>query len=159
MAGPIVMKNIIVLLVLVLLTSKSLAIDSYSLPGSPITTAPQLPVEPLGYKSESVSGVDLSDLYTVQLAEFSLQRDAQNWVNENALSTDDIGIAYILDNGVVSYIVAAGVHRGLISASNAADNFCHQNQLQGCWPRSLERLEAMAAAAEKVANLTQEISP
>jgi hypothetical protein len=159
MAGPIVMKNIIVLLVLVLLTSKSLAIDSYTLPGSPVTTAPQVSVEQLGYKSESVSGLDLSDLYTVQLAEFSLQRDAQNWVNENALSTDDIGIAYILDNGVASYIVAAGVYQGLISASNAADNFCHQNKLQGCWPRSLERLEAMAAAAGKVANLTQEISP
>ncbi|MFQ3323204.1 MAG: septal ring-binding cell division protein DamX [Pseudomonadales bacterium] len=159
MACPIVMKKNIVLLALVLLTSKSLATDPYSLPGGPINAAPKISVEQLGYKSESVSGVDLSDLYTVQLAEFSVQRDAQNWVKENALSADDIGIAYVLDNGIASYIVAAGVHQGLISASDAADNFCHQNKLQGCWPRSLERLEAMAAAAEKVANIPQEISP
>jgi hypothetical protein len=153
------MKKITLLLVVILLATKILAVELSSLPGGPVPTDRQMPSDQLGYKSEAVTGIDLTELYTVQLVEFSLERDAQKWIKENVFATDDIAIAYILDNGTASYIVATGVHRGLITASNAADNFCHQNKLQGCWARNLARLETMAAAAEKAKNIIQEISP
>jgi hypothetical protein len=153
------MKKITAILVLGLFATNSLALESGSLPGGPVTTDQQPPATQLGYKSEAVSGLDLNELYTVQLAEFSLESDAQRWVKEKRLPTNDIGIAYILDNGTASYIVATGVHQGLISANNAADNFCYQNKLQGCWARNLARLEIMATAAEKAASGIQEISP
>jgi hypothetical protein len=158
MACPTTMRKITLLLAVVLLVTKSFAVELSSLPGGPVATDRQAPSDQLGYKSETVTGIDLSELYTVQLVEFSLQRDAQNWMKENVFATDDIGIAYILDNGTASYIVATGVHQGLVTASNAADNFCHQNKLQGCWARSLARLETMAAAAEHAKNIIQEIS-
>jgi septal ring-binding cell division protein DamX len=153
------MKKITLLLFVILLATKTLAVEPSSLPGGPVATDRQMPSDQLGYKSEAVTGIDLTELYTVQLVEFSLERDAQKWIKENVFATDDIAIAYILDNGTASYIVATGVHRGLINASNAADNFCHQNKLQGCWARNLARLETMAAAAEKAKNIIQEISP
>jgi hypothetical protein len=159
MACPTVMKKIIVILAAGLFASKALAVELSSLPGGPVKVDRQAPIEQLGYKSESVSGIDLNDLYTIQLIEFRLERDAQNWVKDNGLNTDDIGIAHILDNGTASYIVATGVHQGLIAASNAADNFCHQNKLQGCWVRSLARLEVMAADAEQADHIIQETSP
>jgi hypothetical protein len=159
MACPTEMKKIIVILAVGLFVSKALAVELSSLPGGPVKADRQAPIEQLGYKSESVSGIDLNDLYTIQLIEFRLERDAQNWVKDNGLNTDDIGIAHILDNGTASYIVASGVHQGLIAASNAADNFCHQNKLQGCWVRSLARLEVMAADAEQADHIIQETSP
>ena len=159
MACPTAMKKITFLLFVILLATKTLAVEPSSLPGGPVATDRQAPSGQLGYKSEAVTGIDLTELYTVQLVEFSLERDAQKWIKENVFATDDIAIAYILDNGTASYIVATGVHRGLITASNAADNFCHQNKLQGCWARNLARLETMAAVAEKAKNIIQEISP
>ena len=159
MAVTAVMKKIIVILILSLLVNKSLAVALSSLPGGPVTTDKQASIDALGYKSESVKGIDLNDLYTVQLIEFKLKRDAQQWVKHKDLNSDDIGIAYILDNGTASYIVATGVYQGLITANNAADNFCHQNKLQGCWVRSLARLEVMAGEAEKGEHIMQETSP
>jgi hypothetical protein len=153
------MKKFIVILALGLLANKLSASALSSLPGGPVTTARQAPIDQLGYKSESVKGIDLTNLYTIQLIEFKLKRDAQHWVKQNGLNTDDIGIAHILDNGRASYIVAIGVHQGLITASNAADNFCHQNKLQGCWARSLARLEVLAGEAEKGEQIIQETSP
>jgi hypothetical protein len=145
------MKKYYLLLALFLLANYSLALDSNSLPGAPTAPAQPLPTEQTGYKTESVSGIELGNLYTVQLAEFDRESDAQHWVRNQTLPTTDIGIAYILDNGTTSYIFATGVHEGLLTASNAADNFCHQNKLQGCWARNLARLETMAAAAKTAA--------
>jgi hypothetical protein len=159
MVGRTEMKKVILILLFGLLANKSLAVPLSSLPGGPVTTNRQAPIDQLGYKSESVNGIDLNDLYTVQLIEFNRKREAQLWVRDKGLISDDIGIAYILDNGTASYIVATGVYQGLITASNAADNFCHQNKLQGCWVRSLVRLEVMAAEAEQAQAVVNEVSP
>ena len=93
---------------------------------------------------------DLSGLYTVQLAAFKDINTAKEFAGSLILPNDIApGILEIYSSYDYWFILAAGVYETGGEAIRAANKICQDNNINGCWARSLEEVNRLSQLAKQ----------
>ena len=100
------------------------------------------------YRSQPVSSNGYDEHYTIQIGAFSSHEQAAQYAQGLDLPSDQMGIARILVNENLLYVLAYGMYPGKEEAKAAAAEICGKEGLDGCWARSLGGVRELSKAAK-----------
>ena len=101
------------------------------------------------YRSQPVSSQGYDEHYTIQIGAFSSHEQAAQFAQGLSLPAEQMGIARILVNENLLYVLAYGMYSGKDEALQAAEEICGQEGLDGCWARSLGGVRELSKAAQE----------
>jgi septal ring-binding cell division protein DamX len=99
-------------------------------------------------ESRSVTPSTYDEHYTIQIGAFSSQQQAVDFAKNLKLPAEQMGVARILVNENILYVLAYGMYLDKEQARVAADKVCGEQSLDGCWARSLRSVRELSQAAK-----------
>jgi len=99
-------------------------------------------------QSRPVAPTTYDEHYTIQIGAFSSQQQAVEFARKLALPAEQLGIARILVNERILYVLAYGMFPDKVTAQQAVTTVCVEQALDGCWARSLGGVRELSRAAQ-----------
>ena len=99
-------------------------------------------------RSQPVSADTYDDYYTIQIGAFSSQQQATEFARKLSLPAEQMGIARIMVNERILYVLAYGMYPDKATADQAVATVCGGQGLDGCWARSLGGVRELSRSAQ-----------